>query len=444
MKDIYELLSEININSNDVEEIEVSEFEREKGKRKLMNSLNTKKRGKKKIVVAVASLVLISLVSMTIVTPTWAESIPIIGELVQKRLVDVNKQYEDYMNTVGQTKSQEGIDVTFENAVADNNMFTFSFIVKNNNTETKNAEIPFIPISLRINGKNINTSGSYERKAVDDNTAQYLWTIPWNYTELPRYLNVDMEIPELYGKEGEWGVKFSIDTRDLKKNTYIKELENKFTTNDTNFYLDEITISPLTTNIKYYAESHDYNDSCMNFLIIDQDGNECKFSGGTSINKDCKGGEEGKIKSSMNYINTENISSLKLIPICSDKNYTKKQIDSKRIDLDNFSPFKIKLTDSVSIDVENFRIDEENLIVKYNFEYAGKKICIGSPEDFGIKADGVMLKENDDMDLFRKYDSEDSRVSIYKIGKVKDIEMEFYDKMAERLHENEAITVTKK
>ena len=46
MKDIYELLNDIDIDENEFEEMEVSEFEKAKVKKALKKSLNEKKKGR--------------------------------------------------------------------------------------------------------------------------------------------------------------------------------------------------------------------------------------------------------------------------------------------------------------------------------------------------------------------------------------------------------------
>lgn len=322
MKDIYGLLNELNIDFSDIQEVEVSEIERERGKRKLMSSLKKRENNKKKISVAVALIAILSIVSVTVAKPTWANNIPIIGELVQSSLINVNKEYGDYMNTIGQTKSQDGIDVTFENAVVDKNRFIFSFILKNNNATIEDSELlANMTMFLNINGKNINVmDGGYQCEVIDKNTIKYLRIVNWEENDIPNYLNVKIDIPEICDKSGDFGVKFTMNTKDIKKNTYVEKLSKKFNVNDIDFRLEEITITPLTTNIKYYAKSDEYLR--MNFLILDQDNNQVNFVNGESSDKK----EKGKIKFTMNYINNANVSSLKLIPEYYNENYIVKEL----------------------------------------------------------------------------------------------------------------------
>lgn len=49
MKDIYELFNDLNIDFSHINEIEINELERKKGKKKLMNSIKKKTFNRKKV-----------------------------------------------------------------------------------------------------------------------------------------------------------------------------------------------------------------------------------------------------------------------------------------------------------------------------------------------------------------------------------------------------------
>ena len=188
MKDIYELLNEANIDVteidvNKIEEMEVSEIERKRGKKKLMASIKsekqTKKRTSKKIAMVASLVIIIGMSSIVIAKPTWAINLPIIGNLIQKNLIDDNSKYKDYIQAVGQTKSDQGIDITFESAVADNNILNLSFIVKNNNESIENniVDAMLIPTSLKVNGEKVSTAAGGSHEIIDTNTIRVLKNI---------------------------------------------------------------------------------------------------------------------------------------------------------------------------------------------------------------------------------------------------------------------------
>lgn len=149
MKDIFDYLNEVNIDENEYIECEVSELDRKRGKNKLKNSLNINRRKKHtKIVAIVAASLLVAITSIVVAKPVWAENIPIIGDLIKKSLEERNDKYEDYINVVGKTTSDNGIDITLESFAMDQNKFFLQFIVKNNNekiTEDNIEEVLLIP-----------------------------------------------------------------------------------------------------------------------------------------------------------------------------------------------------------------------------------------------------------------------------------------------------------
>lgn len=430
MKDIYELLNETKIDFSEVTEAQVSEIEREKGKRKLMQSIKRKNKSKK-IVATAAAAVLIVLTSMTAIKPTWAKNIPIVGDLFQKDLVSTNNNYIYYTKAIGKTKSQHGIDITLENAAVDNNMLSLSFTVKNNNAAIEDPQRFYIPMTLKLNGKDMTSLGGTDHsKVVDKNTVQYLFNISLDSKNLPEELNLDVVIDCMFNKKGDWGTKFSIDTKEIKKNTHVEKVNDKFNIAGKTFTVDEVTISPLTTNIKYHDEGK--NDRFVDFLVLDQDGNELKLIGA----KDS--GMDNKNLSSISFLNNKNISSLKLIPRYFDG--VNAIVDSKEVDLDKFSQFKLKISDKAEIDIEDLKVEGEYLIVKYKNKYEGKRIFAWG-KDIEIKVKGTSLKAVDPIDLGKEYDNKDANTLIYKIGDARTVKIEGYDNMVKDLYEDKAITV---
>ena len=73
MKDIYELLNDIDIDEKELEEIEASEIEKEKVKRNVKQSIRTKKKMKSwKKCAAASILVGLSVATLGIGFPTYA------------------------------------------------------------------------------------------------------------------------------------------------------------------------------------------------------------------------------------------------------------------------------------------------------------------------------------------------------------------------------------
>ena len=150
MVDIYEMFNDIEIDENELEEVFVSQLEKERIKKNVKEELykrnsasNKKSTNKKKMFVAAAGVLMI-ISSVIAVNPALANSVPVIGDLFKRDFVSVNQQYINYIDAIGKTKSCEGIDVTFDAAASDDNKLFLSFIIKNNNREIKDNFSAFI------------------------------------------------------------------------------------------------------------------------------------------------------------------------------------------------------------------------------------------------------------------------------------------------------------
>ncbi|MBU3137117.1 DUF4179 domain-containing protein [Clostridium gasigenes] len=461
MKDIYELLNEANIDVteidiNKIEEMEVSELERKRGKKKLMASIKTKKRTSKKISMVASLVIIMGMSSIVIAKPAWAMDIPIIGNLIQKDLIDVNSKYEDYIQAVGQTKSDQGIDVTFESAVADNNILNLSFIVKNNNESIENniVDAMLIPTSLKVNGEKVSTAAGGSHEIIDTNTIRVLKNVKWDYNKLPDKLNVGIEISEMYGKKGNWGVNFALDVKEIRKDTYVEKLDRVININGVDIKLEKLTMTPLTTNIKYSAKYKD-EEQYLNFVIFDENGVEVK-NNGYGFSGD---GWTKEIEGSCDYINNANVEQLNIIPFY-DKNGIQGNINmenklpSTKINIEKYSPVNLEINEDASIDINNWIVDGDFLIVKYSCRYLDKVMSRGFLHRLYIEADGKDVskldnyaREDDEAReaLYRKYNENylDS-MEVVKIGDSKNIEIGCYDGSSIVILKDEAFTVTKK
>lgn len=458
MKDIYELLSESNIDISENEEMEVSELERERGKKKLLNSIKKKKRSGEKVAIAASVAIIIGISSIFVAKPTWASNIPIIGDLIQNNLIEVNSKYKDYIQAVGQTKSDEGIDITFESAIADNNILNLSFVVKNTNESIEDnfVDAMLIPTSLKVNGKSVSTAAGGSFEIIDENTVRVLKNISWEYNELPNKLNMDIEISELFGKTGNWDVNFALDVEEIRKDTYVEKLDKVINANGIDFNLTEVIMTPLTTSIKSYYKYNGGDSENINFIVIDGDGNGVRqegYGGGnTMLSK--------RFEQSYEYTNNVDTKILNIIPFYR-KNGIMNQIENEEklkpisIDIENFSKANLKINEYLSMDINNVIVDGEYLIVKYSERYLDAKMYTMYLGHIYINIDGKdalqLQNYNDEYkekseELYRKYADKNryNRIEIVKIGDSKDIEIGAYDGSSIEILKDEAFTVTKK
>lgn len=462
MKDIYELLNEANIDVEEIEEMEVSEVERKRGKKRLRSSLKSTLKGgqsqkgiSRKIAIAALLGIFMGLSSIFIAKPTWASNIPIIGDLIQNTLIDVNSKYMDYIQVVGQTKSDQGIDITFESAIVDRNELNLIFIIKNNNgsIEENSIDSLFNPTFFKINGEiMLAIGGSYE--IIDENTVRVLRDIGWEQYKLGDYLNVDIEISEMFGKIGNWDISFALDTKEIEKNTYVKKLDKVINVESIDYNLNDIIITPLTTSINYdyiftrtSEEVENRISKDLDFIMFDEKGNEVRWNGGNTSQKG------NKFTGRWKYINNGNIEKLDIIPLYSEKSEKEEEkLPPIKINIEEFSPISIKINEDTLMSVYNCIIDGEYIIFEYYYIYLDKVVSNTKFSDLYINVDGKSdsryerYETNDEMDkLYRKYDTNNNSkmVKISKICDSKDIEIGAYDGTSIEILKDQAFTVTK-
>lgn len=454
MKDIYEMFNDIEVDENEFEEISVSQIEKERVKKNIKKALSkeksiTKKRfiNKKKIYIA-AAITMIFISSAIVVNPALATSVPIIGELFKRDLVSVNEKYSNYLDVIGKTKSCEGIDVTFESAVADNNMLFLNFIVKNNNKEIKDnySDALLIPTEMKVNGKSVSTGAGASWEFIDNKTIRILKKIDWSRDKLPNKMNIDINISQLFGKTGDWGVHFFLDKSEQTEKTYEEKINSKLEINGEKGEISTVTISPLTVTIKGEGKFDDMsNDTVSEFIVLDDKGNGLCWngrSGGTN-------GLRGTYKWNSTFISNNDMKSVTIIPAYKTKaSDNTEKLPAVKLDVNNVKPIELTIDKDRSVNIKDYFIDGDYLIVRYNQKYFGKD-SLRQIFDMSIYVtiDGAEVKEADDdkrNELYSKYDNLKNNVQIFKIGASRNIMVGTYDGSNVKMLKDKSFTVKMK
>ncbi len=446
MQDIYEMLNIIDIDESEFEEIAASEIEKEKVKKNLKKSINKKKlTGKKgltknKKISAAAAILFICISSAIVVKPALASNIPIIGELFKKDLVRINDKYANYIDIIGKKKSCQGIDVTFESAVADNNKLFLNFIVKNNNKEIKDdyMEALLIPTSMKINGKSASTGAGASWECIDKNTIRVLKKINLSEDNIPNKMNIDISISELFGKSGDWGVRFLLDKSKQAEKTCEEKINTKLDINGVNVEISTVTISPLTVTIKGEGKFNTMdNDSAeLEFIVLDDKGNGL-----------CCGSEEVGDKWTLNFISNQDMKNVTIIPAYKTKKNSNK-LPPLKLDVNNVKPIELINDKDRSVLIKDYFIDGDYLIIRYNQKYFGKE-SLRHPYDTSIyvMAEGSEAKEVDGNEIDRlphKYDDLNGHIRIFNIGKARNLMVGTYDGLNTKILKDKKVTVNTK
>lgn len=135
MKDIYELLNDVNLDDNEFEEMAVTEFEKAKVKSRLKQSITKKKKrmGWKMNVAAAAVVVGLSTATVGLTFPAYAGNIPIIGDIF--RFLDNEKtglydNYKEYSTEMNLTQESNGIEITINDAVFDGETVALTYSIE--------------------------------------------------------------------------------------------------------------------------------------------------------------------------------------------------------------------------------------------------------------------------------------------------------------------------
>jgi len=257
MKDIYELLNDVDIDEGEIETMEVSDIEKAKVKKYLKKSIKKNKGWKKKGLVAAAlCFVVIGSVGVVGITnPAYASEIPIVGDIF--RFLDNGRtgmydKYKENANEINVTKESNGVAITIKDAIFDGKTVSYTYEIK---TDKDLGEQPMCgEWYFNIKGYKGGMSGGSVIKKVNTNT--YIgkddYTIDNEKDEVICKLNISKITPieenvSNIEIEGNWDFDFS-----LKAIPGNKQIINKGTEKDgVKANIESITKTSMSFIINY-------------------------------------------------------------------------------------------------------------------------------------------------------------------------------------------------
>lgn len=350
------------------------------------------------------------------------------------RYYDIEK-YDDYLEVVGKSIECEGVTITLESAAADKNILILSFLVSNTE-EIKDLNDADIHISsLKINGKEMCLSSKNNLELINSNQARIVKGIVWDYNNMPNSINLSVGIEKMFNKEGNWDIKFSVDTYKILQNTYSEKINSRINMKDLKWTIKEATISPLTVKIESSYTA--FSKRRLGFLVLDENYNEL-IKLDEDIFKDF-----GHYAYVEKYINSEPFEKLKVIPIYYGENKAEESSITNKINLDEFHQFYLSVNRNLLIKVEDCIVDEKYTIIKYNYEYMGNTI-LKDLNKLYLKCDGVIYneKEGEEIENIKKdYYKNGYRAAIFERIDSKNFEIGCYDESSALLLEDYAFEI---
>lgn len=292
MKDVYELLNDIEIDEKEFEEIEASEFEKEKVKRNLKQGMRKKKKMKnwKKGVAAASILVGLSVATLGIGFPTYAGGLPIVGDIF--RFLDngrtgLYENYKEFSTELNMTRESNGVKITINDAVFDGRTVSITYSIE---SEKDLGEKPNIFGHLDIMdsggmGGSSQTTKVGDKKYVGMITAtdhgskrKDVANIRWNIEQ------IDM-LEEKKEIKGNWNFALTLKAMDSKE---IK-LHGSSEKEGVKVSMEKMEVTPMSFIIFYNQEDSkellsQWDDADVELEIKDDLGNQYagEGNGGTS------------------------------------------------------------------------------------------------------------------------------------------------------------------
>ncbi|NEU30649.1 DUF4179 domain-containing protein [bacterium LRH843] len=256
MKDIYELLNDIDIDENEFEEMEVSELEKARVKKTLKKSLNQRKKmkGWKRVLLPTAACVL-AVGLTTNLNPSFAEWI---GGFFTTEQVDEGLRMASesgLTQRIDQEVMDQGITFKVEDVIADTSRVALSYQVVKENGKILNPQLEF------RDGKNVISAYDQDGNPIEGEGIGMSWINASDYGliefslrghESIDSLTIKFELTELNGTRGNWQLEIPIDLKEIKEMTTRFVLDDQKTSdNGVGIHLKEVQFAPSSNEIMY-------------------------------------------------------------------------------------------------------------------------------------------------------------------------------------------------
>lgn len=268
MKDIFELLNEIDVEDTDMIEMEVTDIERQNVKDYLKTNLKNKIKYKKYRVAAIAATVCLTLtataIGINIINPTYAANIPIVGDIfkfLDRGQSGIYDKFKDNANEINTIKKDSGVEIKITDAIFDSITVYYTYEIKTD--EDLGDELIILDEYLNIKGIDGQGGGSQiKRIAPKTYVGQSSRTLDKEMDKVECKLNFkDIHYRQNNSEEfkilkGKWNFDFKLDS--IATNKYIV---NKSVVQDNiKINIESIIDTPISSIVKYTLETLDDNN----------------------------------------------------------------------------------------------------------------------------------------------------------------------------------------
>jgi hypothetical protein len=309
MKDIYEMLNDVDINFNEYEEIRLDRPERKRIIKRIKNRNANARKGFSSLKVVAAAVLVCTCFYLGFSNTAILAKIAAVRSSIESYLGSNEGDLEDYKTVIGKTVQDQGITAKLNEVVLDDEL-----ILSSTFTSDKidlGSIVPFPIVTVYINGKKYT---SYSEGAKLDKTSMcYFTTVIPEGIKLDDNLKIKVvynDIAEIYKKiKGNWSFEFTASGTKLKAEVKTININKSFKLdNGQVIKVENLRITPVSTKL-FYKVSKGKKD--VSFKLTDKIGNESILRT-MSIKND---GEDGMFSKCNKYESLgRNTAELKILP----------------------------------------------------------------------------------------------------------------------------------
>ncbi len=292
MKDIYELLNDIDIDETEFKEMEVTELEKAKVKRTLKKSISKKKKMKRwqKNVLAASIIFGLSTATIGLSFTASAKSIPLMGDIfsyfsnentglpdgIKNNGKGLYSDYKAYSNEIGFTEESNGLTFTINDAIYDGKTVTITYTIESE--EDLGDGSFYVPSpnikEMKAQGGSDGISKVADKKYVGLLTVSNLEdskvdkvNIDWNINSIG-ITDMDKEI------KGNWDFAFSLKAIESNEKVINKSVNQ----HGVKVSVEKLSFSPMSFVVDYHQEVSDsvknkWDEAYVELSIKDDLGN---------------------------------------------------------------------------------------------------------------------------------------------------------------------------
>jgi hypothetical protein len=258
MKDLYELLNDVDIDEKDFVEMEVTETERQKVKTSLKKSIRQRRKGRSwKNIAAAAALAGLSVITIGLAFPAYAANIPVVGDIFRflEGTTGIYDKYKENSTEVALSKESHGIEVALNDAIFDGKTVAITYTIESEydlGDEHELEKEPFVQPFLLIKGEQ-GWTGFSRLSKVDENHYVGITTATTNEFIEKKNISVELLMPSIMTKnkqreiKGDW--KFDLDLEATENNV---QMVNQYSEQGgLKVEVDKITVTPMSFIVYY-------------------------------------------------------------------------------------------------------------------------------------------------------------------------------------------------